>query len=232
MFSIDFFMFHMLLCCCGGDKKMFGYKLRELRKNNNYSMDKLAELYNEKFGARLNKSTISRYENSLQEPIFTVVKNFAELFNVTTDYLTADTDNLPTGAIPYNPTVYKIPVLGYISAGLPLYAEEHIEGYTYTDLNGGDEYFALRVKGDSMNAAQIPDKSIIIVRKQPIVENGEIAVVLVNDDEATVKRFRRENTSVQLIPQSYNPEHQVQLYNLKKDKITILGKVVECKVEF
>lgn len=67
---------------------MFSDKLKELRKSNGYSMDKLAELYNTKFDGKLNKSTISRYENNLQEPIFTTVKNFAELFNVTTDYLT------------------------------------------------------------------------------------------------------------------------------------------------
>ncbi len=67
---------------------MFGDILKELRKSKGYSMEKLAELYNSKFSGKLNKSTISRYENGLQEPIFTTVKNFAELFQVTTDYLT------------------------------------------------------------------------------------------------------------------------------------------------
>lgn len=221
----------MILFCCGGDNNMFGDKLRNLRKSNGYSMDKLAELYNKKFDGKLNKSTISRYENGLQEPIFTSVKNFAELFNVTTDYLTSSTD-LPTGAVPYNPVMHRIPILGYISAGLPLYADEHIEGYTYTERNGGAEYFALRVKGDSMNASRINDGDILIVRVQPIVENGEIAVVRVNEDNATVKRFKREGDIVQLIPQSYNPEHQIQIYDLKKDKIDVVGKVIECKVEF
>ena len=134
--------------------------------------------------------------------------------------------------MPYNPPVHEIPILGYISAGLPLYADEHIEGYTYTDRNGGAEYFALRVKGDSMNASRINDGDILIVRRQPIVENGEIAVVRVNEDNATVKRFKREGDIVQLIPQSYNPEHQIQIYDLKKDKIDVVGKVIECKVEF
>lgn len=223
----------MILFCCGGDNNMFGEKLRNLRKSNGYSMDKLAELYNKKFDGKLNKSTISRYENGLQDPIFTAVKNFAELFNVTTDYLTSSSDSkLPERAVPYNPVMHRIPILGYISAGLPLYADEHIEGYTYTDRNGGAEYFALRVKGDSMNASRINDGDILIVRVQPIVENGEIAVVRVNEDNATVKRFKREGDIVQLIPQSYNPEHQIQIYDLKKDKIDVVGKVIECKVEF
>ena len=67
---------------------MFGDRLKELRQRNSYSMDKLVELYNKRFDGKLNKSTISRYENGLQEPMFTTVKNFAELFGVSSDYLT------------------------------------------------------------------------------------------------------------------------------------------------
>lgn len=225
-------MFYMLLFCCGGDNIMFGDKLNNLRKRNGYSMDKLAELYNEKFGGKLNKSTISRYENNLQEPIFTTVKNFAELFNVTTDYLTGTDISLPDGAIPYNPIMHRIPILGDIAAGLPIFAEENIDGYTYTELNHGGEYFALRVKGDSMTAANIPDGSLVTVRVQPQVENGEIAAVRVNDSSFTVKRFKQDKNIIMLMPQSYNPEHQVQIYDLKKDKIDVVGKVMECKVEF
>lgn len=69
---------------------MFGAKLKELRKSKGYSMDNLIELYNKRFNGHLNKSTISRYENNLQIPMFTVVKNMAELFGVTTDYLIND----------------------------------------------------------------------------------------------------------------------------------------------
>ena len=67
---------------------MFPNKLRQLRQQHHYSMDKLAELYNQRFQGKLNKSTISRYENGLQEPMISVVKNLAELFQVSLDYLT------------------------------------------------------------------------------------------------------------------------------------------------
>ena len=67
---------------------MFAKRLKELRENNGYSMDKLVELYNQKFNSKLNKSTLSRYENGLQEPMWTVVRQLAELFHVSTDYLT------------------------------------------------------------------------------------------------------------------------------------------------
>ncbi len=124
-------------------------------------------------------------------------------------------------------TAARINDLGRVSAGLPLYAEQHIEGYTFTTLNHGGEYFALRVEGDSMTAARINDGDLVIVRRQDIVENGELAVVLVDDDFATIKRYSRSGDTVVLTPQSYNPEHSPQIYNLKNTRIKILGKVVE-----
>lgn len=138
---------------------------------------------------------------------------------------------LPPDAIRVDLSKYhQIPILGRISAGLPLYAGEHIEGYTLTDLNGGAEYFALRVHGDSMNAIGINDGYLIIVRRQEEVEQGEVAVVLVDDQDATVKRFYFSNTTVTLMPQSTNPEHEPQMYDLSKTRIKVLGKVI--KVEF
>lgn len=126
----------------------------------------------------------------------------------------------------------RIPILGRIPAGLPLLAEENIEGYTLTDLNGGAEYFALRVTGDSMNAVGIQDGHILQIRKQPEVENGEIAVVMVGDEDATVKRFYSTGTTVTLMPQSTNPIHQPQIYDTTKTHIEVLGKVVKAEFFF
>lgn len=69
-------------------------------------------------------------------------------------------------------------------------------------------------------------------RIQPTCENGDIVVVRVDNENATVKRFNRVGNIVQLIPQSLNSEHQIQEYDLKKTKIDIVGKVVECKIRF
>lgn len=71
---------------------MFGKRLKELRDKAGYSMDKLVELYNLKYDAKMNKSTLSRYENGLQDPLYTVVVNFAEFFNVSVDYLSGGKD--------------------------------------------------------------------------------------------------------------------------------------------
>lgn len=141
-------------------------------------------------------------------------------------------ETLPANMTLYNPIMHKIPILGDIAAGLPIFSEENYEGYTYTELNHGGKYFALRIKGDSMTAANIPDGSLVTVRIQPEVENGEIAAVRINNDSFTVKRFKQDKNIITLMPQSYNPEHQVQVYDLKKDKVDIIGKIMECKVEF
>lgn len=188
----------------------------------------------------VSKSTVQKWENGFisnmkRDKISALAKilNINPVSLITEDLdINSDDTSLPGGFELYNPVMHRIPILGNIAADLPLFAEENIEGYTYTELNHGGKYFALRIKGDSMTAANIPDGSLVTVRSQPQVENGEIAAVRVNDDSFTVKRFKQNDNIVTLTPQSYNPKHQVQIYDLTKDKIDIIGKVVECKIEF
>lgn len=215
-------------------KSTFAERLKEALYKNNMSAAELCRLTNTP------ESVMSQYKAGKYVAKQKRLDAYSQILQVSIPWLMGEDvpmreDNntpLPEGATPYNPVMHKIPILGYIAAGLPLYSDEHIEGYTYTELNHGGEYFALRIKGDSMTAANIPDGSLVTVRVQPQVENGEIAAVRVNNENATVKRFKKDKNIVQLIPQSYNPEHQIQIYDLKKDKIDIVGKVVECKVEF
>lgn len=192
-----------------------------------------AGLSQEELGAKVGvqKAAIHKYENGLVVNLKrAMIDKLAKALYTTPAYLLGlEESTLPTPAQPYHPT-HSIPILGRISAGLPIYAEQNIEGYTYTDLNGGSEYFALRVSGDSMNALGINDGYLIIVRRQDEVENGEVAVVLVGGEDATVKRFYATDSTVTLMPQSTNPIHQPQIYDPSKTPIQILGKVV--KVEF
>ena len=124
------------------------------------------------------------------------------------------------------------PLLGTVRAGLPMYAEENIEGYIPIMQTDGAKYFWLRVRGDSMNAAGIFEGDEILVRQQPEVENGQITVVLVNGDEATVKRFYQTGNMVTLTPQSFNPAHQPQVYNADEVPVRVVGLVVECRKKF
>lgn len=96
----------------------------------------------------------------------------------------------------------------------------------------GARYFWLRVRGDSMNAVGISENDEILVREQPEVENGQLAVVMVNGDEATVKYFRQEGSLVVLTPKSFSPVHQPQIYDLKRVQVRVVGLVVECRKVF
>lgn len=173
--------------------------------------------------------TFSDWVNAKTYPRIDKIEAMSNYFGVSKADLVEE--QLPSNAISYAPT-QRIPILGRISAGLPLYAEEQIEGYTYTDLNHGGEYFALRVHGDSMNAIRIYDGDLLIIRKQDVVEDGEIAVVMVNDDEATVKCWHRRENIVMLEPKSTNPTHQMQIYDAKETPIRVIGKVVQNQIMY
>ena len=122
-----------------------------------------------------------------------------------------------------------MPVYGQISAGQPNWAEECIEGRLpidpiLFDIVNPEEHFFLRVNGESMNK-EINNGAYALIHKQDIVENGEIAVVLVNGDEATLKKFSKQGDLVVLEPMSTDPSFNVQVYD-KTTPVKILGKYV------
>ena len=210
----------------------FSDRLKQLRREHELTQQALADRL------EISKSSVNMYERGEREPGIQTLEAIADIFNVDMDYLLGKSD-IPSRAaeekaanlIPFAPN-HRIPILGRIRAGLPLYAEEHIEGYTYTELNGGGEYFALRVTGDSMNSCRIGDGDTLIIRRQECVENGQIAVVLVGDDEATVKRFYQTGHTVTLMPQSTNPIHQPQIYDTRETQIRVVGLVVQSLITF
>ncbi|MBE5820404.1 MAG: hypothetical protein E7310_06305 [Clostridiales bacterium] len=124
--------------------------------------------------------------------------------------------------------IITIPVVGKISAGLPLSANENIEDYEFAPssrLNKDYDYFYLIVNGDSMNR-MFPHGSRVLVQKQSDLENGDIGVIRVNGDDATVKRFKKEGNIIILEPLSTNSKHQLQIYNPEEIEIEIIGKVI------
>lgn len=122
----------------------------------------------------------------------------------------------------------KIPLLGYVPAGSPTITEENVIDYVSAprDQVADGDYFYLEVKGDSMTGANIYPGYRVLVRQQPDVESGDIAVVQVNEHEATLKRVRKEDGMVRLIAE--NPLYPTQVIN--SNEARIIGKVV--KVEF
>lgn len=211
-----------------GNKEVLSRNLRRMMDERQVDRQQICKDLDFKY------TTFTDWYNGKKYPRIDKIEQMANYFGIRKSDLIEESkqeDALPSGAFAYDISkLHRIPVLGQIAAGLPLYAEENIEGYTYTDLNGGAEYFALRVKGDSMNALRINEGDIVIVRRQSDVENGEVAVVLIDGDSATLKRFYRTDSAITLMPQSTNAEHQPQVYDPAKTRIDILGKVV--KVEF
>lgn len=137
-------------------------------------------------------------------------------------------ENNENNVFPIADITVSVPVLGKISAGLPLLATENIEGYEFAPssyIKEGFDYFYLRVIGDSMNL-KFNDGDIVLVQKQDDLENDEIGVILVDSMDATVKKYKYENGLVILSPMSTNPEHVVQIYDPKDISIKIIGKVV------
>ena len=124
---------------------------------------------------------------------------------------------------PVLPNAREVPILGRVTAGEPLLAEENIEGFVLVarDVASGRGLFALKVKGDSMVEAGILDGDHVIVRGQETAENGDVVCVLV-DGEATLKRFEKRGGTVTLRPanKDYAP------ITLSRGEVRIVGKVV------
>ncbi len=132
------------------------------------------------------------------------------------------------GEVEFN-DLYKIPLLGRVVAGIPLESEENLEGFVYISFKPKEDYFALRVNGNSMMNAGITDKSIIIVHKQETAECGDIVVAMLNG-ETTVKRFKRfGNNMIFLMPE--NPAFE-PIPVAENSDFLILGKVVEVRIAF
>ena len=132
------------------------------------------------------------------------------------------------GDLPDLPNIFpvqtkKVPLLGTIAAGVPIYADENFDGYRECT-EDIDADFCLKIQGDSMIGARINDGDIVFIKKQPDVDNGEIAAVLI-EDEATLKRVYKEKDS--LILQAENPKYAPIVYTAESHvECRIMGKAV------
>ena len=122
--------------------------------------------------------------------------------------------------------MYPVPLVGRVVAGMPIESEENLEGYVYINHKPKEEYFALRVWGDSMINAGIPDGAILIVHKQAYADSGNIVVAFLNGEQ-TVKYFKNFDGDFYLYPANLN----YQPIPIKTtDDFLILGRVVEIRI--
>jgi len=108
------------------------------------------------------------------------------------------------------------------------YAEYYLDA---TD-NNGEQYYAIKMKGDSMNKLRICDGDTLIIKSQEHIMNNDIALVCVNDGKPQVREYYIDGSTVTLTPHSTNREHKCKFYNSKTNKIKILGKVISNIIRF
>ncbi|MBR3680586.1 MAG: helix-turn-helix domain-containing protein [Clostridia bacterium] len=198
---------------------MISDNIRFYRKKANLTQAELGKIVG------VGKSNISMYETGDRVPPLDIIEKLADLFGVDINTLTG-----------HKAMVVQIPVLGKVAAGIPIEAVTDIIDYEEISpdiVRDGSEYFALQLKGDSMEP-RMSDGDVVIVRKQESIENGQIAIVCVNGYEATCKKvIIKDNGAVILQP--LNPTHDPMYFTpdeVASLPITILGRVVELRAKF
>lgn len=200
-------------------------RLSILRKQKNMTQGDLAKLLG------IAQSTLSGWETQKFEIDDRNKLRIADYFGVTIDYLLGRSDD------PVQRTEkkgVKIPVLGRVAAGIPITAVEDILDYEEIDesIAKTGEFFGLKIKGDSMEP-MINDGDVVIVRKQEDVKSGEVAIVLVNGDDATCKKLVKHDNGISLI--SYNPTYAPLFYTIKEIEtlpVQVVGRVMELRRTF
>lgn len=200
-------------------------RVKELRKQKHITQEELGKVLD------IQKAAISKYENGRAEPSTEVLKKMSAYFGVSIDYLLG---NAPAKTVQPKTTGrgVRIPVLGRVVAGIPIEAVEEILDYEEItpELAATGEFFALQVKGDSM-LPKLEEGDVVIVKKQEDVETGDIAIVLVNGDEATIKQVKKVNGGIMLYgfnPDVYEP-HFYSNQQIEELPVRILGKVIESR---
>ncbi len=198
-------------------------RIKELRKQKGTTLQKLADYLHTA------TSTISQYETGKREASFDTLSKIADYFNVSIDYL------LGRESIEEKkPGIVKIPVYGYIPAGIPteMIDTSFIEDYEEISeelCKGGKEYFGLKVKGNSM-FPEFRDGDTIIFRKQDDCENNDYCAVSINHTESTFKKVIKKESGITLLP--LNPEFEPMFFTnqeIEELPITILGVIKEVR---
>lgn len=197
-----------------------GSRIKEMRKSRKMTLKELGEHIG------LSESNTKRYEDGQIKTVgIDIIKKIAMALDVPASYLTGWEDIPQYQKLSnYVPIARKkIPLLGEIAAGEPIYADEHIEEFLPVDDKLHAD-FALKIKGDSMINAQINDGDIVFIRQQSDVDDGQIAAVLINDS-ATLKRIYHMNGFLQL--NAENPSYKPIICSTETcDTCRILGLAV------
>lgn len=205
------------------NQKKISLTLNELSNSRKISQAEISR------ATKIPAGTLNGYFKGTSLPSPGNVQKLADFFNVFKSDIDPRFEKIDN-VIPITKTV-KIPLLGEIACGDPILAEENIEEYIDEPVNylPSGKCFYLKAKGDSMKPT-IPNGAKVLIRQQPDIEDNEIAAVLMTDsNEATLKRIKRADGTMFLMPD--NPEYSPILVN-KDNPARILGKVIRMVIDF
>ena len=180
-------------------------------------------------------STFTDWKNGRSSPKSDKLKKIADFFGVNLDALLGTDKGKSSEVAGYMSVKARkmVPVIGEIRAGSPIITEETLLGREFADIDNADDYFYLKVRGDSMKNCGIVDGTYVLFHKQQYAENGDIVACLVDGDSATVKRFHKQNHRILLTPENENyspialtPE------DFETGRARILGVAIEAKTKF
>jgi repressor LexA len=159
---------------------------------------------------KLNKSynMVNSYVQNRRQPSLEILYEISTLLEVEAREL-LDFNNSVFSKTIESDTI-EIPLIGSVSCGLPIFAEENIEAKIPVStklLRKSNDYFLLRASGDSMNKKGINSGDLLLIKQQQVAENGDIVLALI-DDDATIKEFINNGNTIVLKPHSTNPKHQ------------------------
>ena len=219
-------------------------RLKQLMRERNLKQIDIVDLcqpFCEKYGIAIRRNDISQYANGKAEPgqdkltILALALNVSEVWLMGYDVPESKDDFKRMTEMPSNlmdVKTYRYPILGGIACGEPIYADQEWQGCVETEVNVKAD-FCIRAKGDSMIGDRICDGDIVFIKKQSMVENGEIAAVVIGDD-ATLKRvvYDKDAGILQLFPSNPSPEYKIQVYSGEElNQIRIIGKAIKCQFD-
>lgn len=180
-------------------------------------------------------TTFSDWVNGKKYPRIDKIEMLANYFGIEKSDLVEKRNTIPSDAIPYEPVpTVLIPLVGSVNCGSPIFAEDNIEDHIPTpaaDVLTGETYFWLKAKGDSMINVGIHDGDFLFIRQQSDVDSGDIAVVAINGDDATLKRVIKKENSLVLQPE--NPAYETKIYvGSEVDNICIRGRLMKVEKRF
>ena len=209
------------------ERKLIGKRLKERREINNFTLEQVANKIGKTF------PTVAKYESGEIKNIdIMVISIIADMTDTDIDYLLLKSDSPNKNINNNNNKSIRIPVLGRIPAGVPIELIEDILDYEDISedmLTGDREYFALKVKGNSMEPKYL-DGDVLIVLKQNDCESGQDCIVMVNGDDGTFKRVFKSDNGITLQP--LNNEYMPIFYSnedIIKKPVRILGVVKEIR---